>query len=737
LSCEIRLRTDIYDEPMAAFFRMVPAVHKQNLPDGRLMYTFYGDEGYRVFVDTANCQIQVWEQSQEFDDDDFGAHMRRKDPWSFSFTSISADEIVKRLRKTAHELISDTIKSELNLDPKLGTVQITMDIPYEVGTWLKRGMAPSLAGRMTGDARNEDIYRYLVPKWVAEGAVNFAQEMRHSRYSYSLAVLNFYWAHHEVIKEIKTKYPRLYKYLPEYLSNGHERAGVTQAEKDAARQNWDRKRKSLITELRNYVMWKCKLTKSELAEWLELDEQKFVWMTKYGADMGYGVALDVIRATGRTPAMTGLDTLNRFWRDVHHRYTIVDSAFLRQLFVEALKQSIKRRHRMGIAQWLELEWGQVADWYRAAGRAFRPDKNQKGAKWSWFVRHSEEWHDQQAIAKMDASTPTDEWTSLIPQHVAGDFLFVPMLSNKDLHIEGESQAHCVGGSTYVEGSKRGDMLIWSIRTRENNRVATLQLNKRVDKVKVKDENGQDKEVDKIVWLRGQCLGKRNSQIEPATSAAADDLIKRYNQHQSIDWEAERERDQLAYEAKKKAAVEKARKAAKHTKRVEKLLKENPLMPLDQARQLAAEQIATEEREKAEKERKKVDDQGRVLSIVDSETDEVPPPITDAEPGWVCPGVEPPEQLTQAAQEFQEAVVALEAPPAPPEVEDTPDDVPDGFQRLVEQALGDEPELELPPAPERTMDEMIARHNEQLAEALDAPTALVNHPQDPQPVDAAA
>lgn len=675
MSCRISFETDRYDELVSEFFKFVPPVNKR-IEGNKVTYRFYNSDDIQIVVDYGERYLEVYSRvdvqiyeatsalgwSRRYSVNE----VRAENAERFSLSDLDSGYIIRPIEARVREYISDLIRTDFNAEGSRVT-DFSVNIPVfrDAG----RAIRDAFNKHLRSGARRREVLDSILPPGVVELAEEFKRKQLKLNYNaLTLNVLNFVWAHAEEIEEIKVKFPRLYAYLADYYQHGwksftrrdyHGKPLGNEPQPD----NWYRRRKSLVTELRNYVMRRFSLTRSELSEWLTLDEQKFGWITKYGQHMGHGIALQIVREVGRTPAMTGLNSLDQFYRDVVE--TAADKAFLRQLIVEALKNSIKRRHRMGISQWLELEWHQVADWFRAEGRRFVPDKNQRNAKWSWFVRHSEEWHDRTALAAIASDAVTEEWTSLLPQHVHEEFFFVPLLSNKDLTVEGASQHHCVGGSTYINDSRDGLRLIWSVRSRENNRIATLELNRKEERVKRKDVNKEgaivETEVVKYTWVRGQCLGKRNSSIETSTSNAANLLIQRYNAKYMETWRAEELAAEERVRQRSAIEAEKRRRLAKINRRAEKILEEAPELSKKQALVLAEQVLIEEEKAKAAKaneKRKHSDKEGHILVVDERPDDEVPPPIEDAEEGWVyqTPTAEAEQQLPDVDDVVQELVV---------------------------------------------------------------------------------
>lgn len=769
MSCRISFDTELYDDTVNDYLKLVPAIQK-SIQGTKSIYRFFNYHGYVVEVDEVLKEIAVYtEKDIQIVEKAMTAHghewkrvwtekgLVKENPATFIFEHISSDKIMELIMQMIRTHVQTNMEDDIGLrNGKIKNLSLTYTLPYALQNEVKHG----LLTRKRGSLESLDVYQMILPSKLYPKVVDFnLNVLKQGRHRSTLETVNFYWAHAVEIDEIKNKFPRLYEHLNDYYYRGFSAELFTydyqgrlqlltaQSVANDCPTDWHRRRKSLITDLRAFVMRKLSLSRSELAEWLVLDEQKFNWITRYGGRMGHGVALQVIREVGRTPAMTGLDSLDTFYSEVHRR--AADKAFLRQLVVEALKNSIKRRHRMGISQWLELEWNQVSDWFRAVGSQFVPDKNQRTAKWSWFVRHSEEWHDQAAIAKMETKDPMAVWTSLLPQHVFGEYMFVPMLSDHDLIIEGESQHHCVGGQSYVNNSVSGEHLIWSIRTRENNRVATLQLKRKQDQILVNDYvEGRGiikKSVTKSTWERRACLGKRNSVIEPLTSAAADELIARYNAKFTETWRIERKDEEERVKLHKAEESEKHRYQAKLAARIEKLMREEGMTRLD-ARNVAVANLEAEAVEKAAKAktkaeaaRKHLDVSGRIILRVDEhEDDEVPPATEDADPDWVHMDDTP---STNLAVEYLGPVTLhnddgtltttnLYTIAGNPPDEPAPQQLP---ELVVDFEL--EEAQPLPAAPDG-MDELAIRLADALAAAFDELPPLTNQ-EVPHPIEVAA
>lgn len=85
------------------------------------------------------------------------------------------------------------------------------------------------------------------------------------------------------------------------------------------------------------------------------------------------------------------------------------------------------------------------------------------------------------------------WPSVLPETVVGDYLVVPLTSSKMLKSEGYRMNNC--SREYSGLCGLGSYLIFSIRSRSGERVATLGMRKR-------DE----------FWRFEQCLGPGNSNV---------------------------------------------------------------------------------------------------------------------------------------------------------------------------------------------------------------------------------
>lgn len=394
---------------------------------------------------------------------------------------------------------------------------------------------------------------------------------------------NFAMANDAGIKEVQEKAPALLAFLGEYCSWRREQFKLmSETDPNVKPTDWSRPH-NVFAEMRQFMVKRYGLTKGGWKVLLSLNnEQKGRWLLNDALPLGFATVLEVINQhpKNRFPKVTGMRAVHELTRLFPDRINAPEHNLLKQLVGEALTHSTKAKH---IANWVSLEWDQVKDWYSAAGRNLTPDANQLKAKWTWFVRNSEAWHEeiqhQQTLRRMEArKEELVTWESALEAHTHKDFEFVPLLSSADLYTEGKEQVHCVGGTGYISRCKNGKSMIWSIRNDQGARVATLEINQ--------DEHNEDR------YYRGQLKGKRNTEVTPEVEKAADGLVKRYNdaikafrKKQADEKKAREEAIRLAEEIRQ-AAVDQAlfkKLKAKLAKRMERQDKGLPVtIPQEEA-----------------------------------------------------------------------------------------------------------------------------------------------------------
>lgn len=405
---------------------------------------------------------------------------------------------------------------------------------------------------------------------------------------YTLEHYNFCWANLEGLKEIKEKLEFLWPMVLDYYKEGLPADGAFETDywrrEDILRNwkgewpgYWTFKRPNFFKTFRAYVMKRHEMSKADWATLINIekeDRRRWIIADDGGRAIGIGYVLQAQRENkNRFPRITAMRAL----AEVKGNRDGVDPRLWRRMMVEALKASYNSGD---VRNWVNNEWIQVRDWVRRGLRNMRPDANQLKLDWKGFVRKSEQWHDEEALKKLPATTHT--WDCAMEAHTHQDthngvkyhFGFIPLTSNRDMVIEGNSMVHCVGGNDYVRDCKQGMSLIFSIRTTEGNRLATCQLQRYL--------NGTDPKTGEQLyteWKMTQIRGKRNAKVTPELEAAGYHLAKRYNQLLADIEEAkkkeERDRKKAEMEAKKKAAAEKRkaeREAAKDDRDANERLK---------------------------------------------------------------------------------------------------------------------------------------------------------------------
>ncbi|CEG14791.1 conserved hypothetical protein [Xanthomonas citri pv. citri] len=152
----------------------------------------------------------------------------------------------------------------------------------------------------------------------------------------------------------------------------------------------------------------------------------------------------------------------------------------------------------------------VVDYLEAEGFAQGlPDKN---STWTSLERRSADWHRRIAIQNMEkqlSGIPEQNWAAAVPEIEIDGIACRPLLSSREMAVEGYEMSHCVGGYTprCIDGRYR----VYSLLEPDGTR-STLGL--RITRRQVSVE---------------QHRGKYNGPISPLAEAAGRELAVRYRQ----------------------------------------------------------------------------------------------------------------------------------------------------------------------------------------------------------------
>lgn len=159
----------------------------------------------------------------------------------------------------------------------------------------------------------------------------------------------------------------------------------------------------------------------------------------------------------------------------------------------------------------------VADWL-IAHPDIEPDR-----PWAWAEEQAREWHNVRQHAAqgdrflMDHGISYDQEIDYAPflNHIQlGEYTLAALRSGKALAEEGRAMHHCVG--SYARDVIEGKSRIYSIRNRENERVATMEL--RGEEGLVRDERVDNEDIYdiKVTWrlyqIKAACNAKPPTEL---------------------------------------------------------------------------------------------------------------------------------------------------------------------------------------------------------------------------------
>ncbi len=507
----VELRTEVFDDYVRSLIGKTPLTVTTEGP--LTVYRFFESE-YTIEVDTENRTVMFMGDATK--------HMSAASP---------SNVIESMVRKRVTDKITEAFGGKVD--------NVSVSIPY----WYQYSGTPDVSK----DLRTS----------IANGGQKLAEAMEDVKlYNDDIMALmndiigsscfqdyNYIWRNLEGINEIKEKSPGLYPFLSDLY--GHRMNQFRDApEKIYA------KHENLLSELKDFVMEKHGLTKGDWKIFCKLNLKQAQWIRNDSGNLGVALVLQVMRELGKFPRVTAIraveDILSN-WRlnSAYRGANYVKHDLLTRMVKAALVGSFKSRD---VRHWCKTEWEQVQDWFFGEGVNLKNlDDNQLKAGWVWFKKRSEAWHDEQAKKNLPAKLLV--WESLVEAFADEEKKLgaVPLVSNHDLIIEGNSQHHCVGGGTYERGCLDGRYRIFSIRDMDGNRLATCQLSR--------TDAGSP-------WREVQTRGKRNSTPTPAVMEFARNLAVKYNEaERKIREEAEKARKAEEREAKK-AAKEAAKSLTK-------------------------------------------------------------------------------------------------------------------------------------------------------------------------------
>lgn len=195
--------------------------------------------------------------------------------------------------------------------------------------------------------------------------------------------------------------------------------------------------------------------------------------------------------------------------------------------------------RSGIKTFYDGQMRLVLDWFEQSGvqhdvsrsltmrqdkgfartKLIQLDSNQRKTNWDWFMRQQRQWHDALNLLERQRAkeaTQNNTWDSLLEETFIKGFKVVPLLSSYDLIDEGKDMHHCVG--SYSDNCISGKSRIFSIRDKEDNKIATLELSYSVS------FNGSFQNT----WSVNQCRAVCNGSVSNEVKEVAEEVAKQYN-----------------------------------------------------------------------------------------------------------------------------------------------------------------------------------------------------------------
>jgi len=174
--------------------------------------------------------------------------------------------------------------------------------------------------------------------------------------------------------------------------------------------------------------------------------------------------------------------------------------------------------------------GDIADFVGTLGRAFNP-------KWTWqrVLSESERWHadlakkneSEQFVARYGFAWdhPMDYGTLPVEVVTKTGERVVALRSGADIFLEGKVMHHCV--ASYIRNVVSGNCRLYSVRDRDDNRLATFEL----DIEWPKTIEGIVRDKGKLVsWKCVQIKGPYNQPATVPAMHAMAELLRRANEN---------------------------------------------------------------------------------------------------------------------------------------------------------------------------------------------------------------
>jgi len=194
----------------------------------------------------------------------------------------------------------------------------------------------------------------------------------------------------------------------------------------------------------------------------------------------------------------------------------------KQAFLVAFLREAKKKR--GIRNWIDQEVELVKDYARQDNLVL--DRNQLRAPWSWWVKKSEQWHEEMAErarrrreeqdrdpenlraqqqpawmpdAAIAQQRDLKKWDLICPEVKQGKFLAKAMDSWSALQVEGNRMGHCVG--SYWDSCVTGRSLIFHLSRGKYESTLELCQNDGVWSVNQNrgEGNKQVKQLDDFAW----------------------------------------------------------------------------------------------------------------------------------------------------------------------------------------------------------------------------------------------
>lgn len=409
-----------------------------------------------------------------------------------------------------------------------------------------------------------------VDNWIWEYKVFDQQAIKYASDLLSVNIDNYHFAlfNEQYVKEMYANLPKVVTAHFENFYNWELRTkvGVRQPIPD------------LMKRLKEYYMNLKKLSNANWKTLLKLKPKDMEWYESHGRYepvMEYHV-LNHHAVYGKFPRVTGCKAIRELFRSNYRfraNFGVDENAAWRDVFIQqALAGS---REAVNIRQWANNEFYQVRDWLQSdEGIRFRPDKNQMKAKWGWFLRESEKWHDQMALRRLEQNAAGLNQGDVVandPRIWKSEFyeMKLPALNIRivaltravDLALEGHSMGHCVGSYAH-RCATQNDSRIFSLRVldgeNKDNRIATCQIVL---------GNSTSK------WRLEQIRGKRNAEVTPEVKQVGEAIALAYNEAYKRRIEAEEaEKKRLEEIAKEEERKRKAAEAAEKARLAEEARK---------------------------------------------------------------------------------------------------------------------------------------------------------------------